>query len=219
MRYYRIESESKSSYRIIVSSLVITLCIFLFLPFLEFLVKQKKALSLREIETVTIKKLPPKEFKAKKREKKKLPRPKLARAKRRLVPLQIATSLGLGIDSTLGDFALSFDRAPTLLAQDLVFELSEVDTPPQAIVRISPLYPITAKLKGIEGKVELIFIVRVDGSVDNVEVKSSTPAGIFEDAAIRTVRKWRFKPGAKGGRPVATRVLLPLRFELEKWER
>ncbi|MDO9540820.1 MAG: energy transducer TonB, partial [Kiritimatiellia bacterium] len=99
---------------------------------------------------------------------------------------------------------------------DFVFELSQVDTPPQPVAQVPPLYPVTARMKGIEGEVTLVCIVRPDGSTDNVQVSSSEPKGGFDASAINAVKNWRFKPATSGGAPVACRVILPLKIEVEE---
>jgi protein TonB len=60
----------------------------------------------------------------------------------------------------------------------------------------------------------LTFIVQADGSVDNVQVVSSSNE-VFVNAAVRSVKQWRFEPGTKNGRVVATRVRLPVAFRME----
>ena len=206
------------SHRTIFIAFTITLATFLLLPLLEsILIQYRQNISLRRVDTIKTFLPPPEKQppKIRRHSKKELPKPKLARAQKMLVPLQIATGLMLNMGEGIGDFALNFGLRPELSDEDLIFELSEVDHPPYPVVQVPPLYPITAKAKGIEGKVELIFVVRADGSVDNINVISSSPGDTFVKAAINAVKQWRFKPGTKGGRVVATRVLSPLKFKLE----
>ena len=210
------ESLPVSSRRIILASLIITLGIFLTLPFSEFLVRQKAGFSLRKIETTHLKKAPPQRPPQMKKEKKELPKPRLDQKPKRLLPLPLAASLGLDLNPGAGDFALQFSLKPAISQEDFVFELSQVDTPPQPVAQVPPLYPVTARMKGIEGEVTLVFIVRTDGSTDNIQVNSSEPKGVFDTAAINAIEKWRFKPATSGGTPVACRVILPLKFEVEE---
>jgi len=215
---YQLEPTPTWAWRTVFVAFAITLAIFLILPFSEvLLMRYRQQMSLRRVDTIKTFRPPPKQPppQVRRQVKKKLPKPKLTKMQKRLVPLQIATGLMLDMGEGLGDFALDFGLTPTLADEDLVFELSEVDYPPYPIVQIPPLYPITAKSKGIEGKVELVFVVRTNGSVDSIEVISSSPGDIFTEAAINAVKQWRFKPGTKGGRVVATRVLAPLQFRLE----
>ncbi|MGE4551578.1 MAG: energy transducer TonB, partial [Desulfovibrionaceae bacterium] len=77
-----------------------------------------------------------------------------------------------------------------------------------------PDYPASARRRGLTGVVELRFLVEPDGAVSEVEVVSARPEGIFEQAAIQAVRRWRFRPGLVQGRPVRTWMRIPITFQL-----
>ncbi|MFL6578651.1 MAG: energy transducer TonB, partial [Povalibacter sp.] len=66
--------------------------------------------------------------------------------------------------------------------------------------------------KGIEGWVELAFTVSLSGSVDDIEVRNSSPAEVFDEAAKRAVRQWRFEPVVRNGQIVQQRAMVRLRF-------
>jgi TonB family protein len=55
-----------------------------------------------------------------------------------------------------------------------------------------PMYPVDALVKHIGGKVMLKVLVGVDGSVKDVRIDSSEPAGVFDKAALGAVSKWKF---------------------------
>jgi protein TonB len=120
----------------------------------------------------------------------------------------------------MGDFSLDFDiavpEAPAVAGDGpLVFELSELDAVPRPLVQMQPLYPAAARLRGIEGSVELEFVVTADGTVADVRVVRARPQGVFENATLAAAARWRFVPGRKGGAAVATRARQVIRFELE----
>jgi protein TonB len=220
--YHAIDTGGAWAWRALLLSLVITAAIFLLLPLSDFLGGRAEEREVRIVERVG-----PEAIKPEKKPpdtpqhtsavaKRSLEKPHLPQARRTVSPMLIPASLALDIGSDTGDFSLNFALTPTTLGEELIFEVSEVDTPPEPLARVAPLYPYTARARGIEGRVELLFVVQPDGSVSDVEVKSSLPRGTFDEAAMDAVKKWRFKPGTKGGRPVATRVLLPLRFEIER---
>jgi TonB family protein len=77
---------------------------------------------------------------------------------------------------------------------------------------VQPVYPENARKKGIEGWVELAFTVTPNGTVDDVEVRNSSPANVFEEAAVRAIRGWRFEPVERDGEKVAQRAMVRLRF-------
>lgn len=62
--------------------------------------------------------------------------------------------------------------------------------------RVEPKFPTQAVREGIEqGSVTVKFTVQTDGSVTNPTVTDAKPRrGIFDDAALRAVARWKFKP-------------------------
>ncbi len=58
----------------------------------------------------------------------------------------------------------------------------------------SPEYPRRAIRLGVEGSVRLEFDVDTDGSVLDPYVVDSSPAGVFDRAAIKAVRKFLYEP-------------------------
>lgn len=77
---------------------------------------------------------------------------------------------------------------------------------------VTPTYPDSARRKGIEGWVELAFTVGLNGTVSDVEVRNASPAEVFDDAAIRAVKQWRFEPVVRNGQIVEQRAMVRLRF-------
>jgi TonB family protein len=77
----------------------------------------------------------------------------------------------------------------------------------------APQYPESARKRGIEGWVELAFTVMPNGSVDDVEVRNASPADVFDDAAIRAVRQWKFEPVVRAGEKIQQRAMIRLKFE------
>jgi protein TonB len=70
-----------------------------------------------------------------------------------------------------------------------------------------PRYPARALDRRLDGRVELMFTVRPDGSVADLRVVDAQPAGVFDQAALQAARRWRFAPI-----PVATTTTRALRF-------
>ena len=91
---------------------------------------------------------------------------------------------------------------------------ASLDAPPAVVSRVTPEYPARLRRAGVEADVVLQLDVDVRGAVADVSVISSTDAR-FDEHAIAAVRRWRFAPGQVGGRPVAFRMRLPIRFELK----
>lgn len=82
------------------------------------------------------------------------------------------------------------------------------------LVRVDPEYPPRAKQQGIEGWVELEFTISPAGTVQDARVIGSNPAYVFDRAALRAVKKWRYNPKTEGGVAIArSGIQVRLRFE------
>jgi protein TonB len=44
-------------------------------------------------------------------------------------------------------------------------------------------------------------------------VRSSSPEEVFDDAAVKAVKQWRFEPATKDGQAVPTRTMIRLKFD------
>ena len=80
---------------------------------------------------------------------------------------------------------------------------------------VKPEYPAGAQQRGTGGWVDVTFTVRVDGTVTDVGVTGAEPAGIFEQAAMSAVRRWRYDPVKKDGRAIEQRARVRIRFSVE----
>jgi protein TonB len=79
---------------------------------------------------------------------------------------------------------------------------------------VEPKFPRQALEQGTEGWVELEFTVGTDGTVGNVTVVRSEPAGVFDAAAATSLSRWRFRPVMADGRPVDQRARVRLQFDV-----
>ena len=93
-----------------------------------------------------------------------------------------------------------------------------VDTSPVVLSRVLPRYPHRALLRKQEGEVVVEFTITERGTVqpDSIVVIESSPAGVFESAVLRAIKRWRFKARVVNGQPIAFRALQKLQFSLEK---
>lgn len=71
------------------------------------------------------------------------------------------------------------------------------------VVRVNPIYPASARQRGLEGYVTISFTITPSGSVADAEVIDSKPPGPFDRAALKAVRRWRYDPKLVDGKPVA----------------
>ena len=84
------------------------------------------------------------------------------------------------------------------------------------LVRTTPNYPQRALSRGLEGFVELSFTVNPQGYVEDPVVLCAEPEGIFERAALNSIRRWKYAPAVKNGEAVPTHdVRQRIVFQLE----
>jgi TonB family protein len=79
-----------------------------------------------------------------------------------------------------------------------------------------PTFPVSARERGLSGWVDVQFVVKSDGLVSDVTITGAEPVGIFEQAAVDAVRKWRYKPAQRDGHAVDQRARLRMKFALDK---
>ena len=76
-----------------------------------------------------------------------------------------------------------------------------------------PAYTDRAKRERFEGDVGLEATVRDDGQLTDIRVVKSLDVGL-DRQALDAVKRWRFAPALKDGKPVWSRILFDLRFSL-----
>ena len=93
-----------------------------------------------------------------------------------------------------------------------VEEMPELKGGMEAIMR-NLVYPELAIRAGLQGVVYVVAFVNEKGDVDRAEVLKGIGGGCNE-AALEAVKKVKFIPGRQRGRPMKTRVSIPIRFNL-----
>lgn len=73
------------------------------------------------------------------------------------------------------------------------------DTDVIPLVRIAPEYPRRALSRGIEGWVQVQFTITATGAVKDATVVAADPEGVFEEAALNSIARWRYNPKVEGG--------------------
>ena len=75
---------------------------------------------------------------------------------------------------------------------------------PKLLSKTMPKYPRKARRQRLEGTVTLAVVLKIDGSIGEVQIKESVPAGVgFEESAIKAVKSWRYEPIVNEGKPMA----------------
>lgn len=65
----------------------------------------------------------------------------------------------------------------------------------EPVKRQEPEYPQEAARKGAFGYVTMRFLVNEAGKVEAVDTLDSYPAGMFDRAALRAMKRWQYQPG------------------------
>lgn len=76
-------------------------------------------------------------------------------------------------------------------------------------------YPRVAQRRGWAGVVVLRVKVGSQGEPIALAVATSSGYAVLDEAAIRQVQRWRFRPAKRQGHPVIASVLVPIQFKLE----
>jgi len=88
--------------------------------------------------------------------------------------------------------------------------------PEQAPAAASDAPQESTRTVGLEGSVVLEFTITVDGTTKDIVVVESSPPGLFDQVAVETLAKWRYKPKIENGQPVERRgVKTRIVFQLE----
>ncbi|HYH83268.1 MAG TPA: TonB family protein [Longimicrobium sp.] len=116
----------------------------------------------------------------------------------------------------------STEPQPPLPSWEAPIDAREADTQPelankrQAEMALQRAYPPRLRDVGVAGHTTVMLIIDKDGNVEpgSVRVQESTHSA-FEDAAVRAVERFRFKPATLRGRPISVLVTLPIAWQLE----
>jgi len=97
------------------------------------------------------------------------------------------------------------------------YDSNEVDQQPSPLRTFQPKYPFEAQQKGIEGTILVRFVVDSAGMPREPEIYRVEPKeveGVFEEAALACIMKFKFRPAMKGGKPVDCVVRIPFTFSV-----
>ncbi len=79
---------------------------------------------------------------------------------------------------------------------------------------VQPLYPRSAKRKGLEGWVEVTFTVNTSGRTEDIQVERNSDSDVFDRATIQAVSQWQFEPVEFEGTPIPQRAATRVVFRL-----
>ncbi len=84
------------------------------------------------------------------------------------------------------------------------------------IARVQPEYPPAAARVQEEGTVLVRVQVDASGNPSEVSIARRSGSRELDRAALDAVRKWRFRPAIRGGRPIASVAEVPVEFKLDR---
>ncbi|MCF7971574.1 MAG: TonB family protein [Methylococcaceae bacterium] len=84
------------------------------------------------------------------------------------------------------------------------------------LVRIPPEYPRRAANRRIEGWVKVEFTITAEGTVEDAVVINAEPSSVFDNAALKAIKRWKFKPLIIAGQAQKQRAAQTLEFKLSR---
>jgi TonB family protein len=93
-----------------------------------------------------------------------------------------------------------------------IFRVGGEVVAPRAVSRVEPLYPEDARAQNISGIVIMELLIDERGVPVSAHVLKELP--LLTGAAIDAVKRWRFQPATKDGKPVAALFNLTIQFKL-----
>ncbi|HKW17927.1 MAG TPA: energy transducer TonB [Terriglobales bacterium] len=94
-----------------------------------------------------------------------------------------------------------------------VFRIGGGVSAPKAVYAPDPEYSEEARKAKYQGTVVLSLVVGADGMPRDIKVARSLGLGL-DEKAIEAVKTWKFEPGTKDGKPVATYASIEVQFRL-----
>lgn len=207
--------EKYHKMKVILSSFIFTLILFLVLPIMQTINKPfTKDLVVRTVDTVNVPPPPPPpEPEMEQEQEPQEQPPELTETSQPLdlSQLEIALNPGFSDGWMQGDFVVSLNNVVSKSEDlDALFSMAELDQKPRILYQPQPLLNDKIR-KRMPGTVYIIFVVNKDGRVANPMVQQATDS-VFERPAINAVKQWKFEPGKRNGKAVRFRMRVPISF-------
>jgi protein TonB len=148
----------------------------------------------------------------------------------RRIPITIAPIEGQEAPADLSGLPLGSDAAGNAAAAEPFQSQRHVSVAPAAakgplhlssgvvsgllLTKTTPVYPPIAVAAHVEGTVVLAATISAGGSIENLRVVSGHP--MLQQAALETVRNWRYRPFLLNGQPVEVETTINVIFTLNR---
>ncbi len=94
-----------------------------------------------------------------------------------------------------------------------VYKIGGEVSAPAVLSQVEPEYSEEARKAKFSGTVVLSIVVDANGTPRDIHVVRPLGLGL-DEKAIEAVSRWRFRPGMRGGHPVATQATIDVNFRL-----
>lgn len=105
------------------------------------------------------------------------------------------------------------DKPPKVLSTDIQKFDASIEAP-RAKETSDPAYTEQARKAGLQGIVRLWAVIDETGRVADLRIVRPLGLGL-DEKAIEAVRRWKFKPATKDGKPVKVQINIDVSFRLE----
>lgn len=83
------------------------------------------------------------------------------------------------------------------------------------MINPNPVYPSLSRRMGEQGRVLLDVLILTNGTVGEIKLKKSSNYTRLDNAALDAVKRWRYQPARRGGKPIAFWYVQPIDFTLK----
>jgi TonB family protein len=111
-----------------------------------------------------------------------------------------------GVDSNIGANAIQGTLAAFLPSGGRVKD-------PHLVFSSAPSYPPMARRAGIEGPVTIDAVIDPTGKLTSMKVVSGAP--LLQQAALDSLRTWKYEPGYLNDKPVSVKTSITVKFRLQ----
>lgn len=138
----------------------------------------------------------------------------------------VPTAPSTVVATAAAESAPSANAAPASAAQPSAQPSARTATPASAAVVLpssdadylnnpAPVYPRMSRRMGEQGTVMVRVLINADGRAEQAEIRTSSGHARLDDAALDTVKRWRYVPGKRAGTAEAMWFNVPVRFVLD----
>ena len=131
---------------------------------------------------------------------------------------QISALLSKGITHVATELMRPYGAIPVVKPKKdkKSLEFIAYDYPPEPLKEIKPKYPPKAKKLGIEGTVVVETFIDKKSKVKDSFILRGMSENSLNQAALKAIRKTRFKPAQYNGQAIGVWISIPVNFTIDK---